>query len=147
MRSAGGIANFPFSDEFWWLPEDQRTEEQAKKAKKGLGKDGYKDRFNRFTFGTPPASNGDYAFIQHIIASTTDTGRCGVVCPQGVLFRGQPEIEEETGEFDAEGNPKIRRRKADDEYLIRRGILEAGLIDAVIALPLNIFYGAGVPAC
>ncbi len=64
-----------------------------------------------------------------------------------MLFRGQPEIEEETGEFDADGNPKIRRRKADDEYLIRKGLLDAKLIDAVIALPLNIFYGAGVPAC
>ena len=141
------IANFPFSDEYWWLPEDRRTEEQAKKAKKSLGKNGFKDRYDRFTFGNPPAGYGDYAFIQHIVASANETGRCGVVCPQGVLFRGQPEIEEETGEFDADGNPKIRRRKADDEYLIRSGLLNARLIDAVIALPLNIFYGAGVPAC
>jgi type I restriction enzyme M protein len=141
------IANFPFSDEFWWLPEDQRTEDQVKKAKKSLGRKGFKDKYDRFTFGIPPASYGDFAFIQHIVASTNETGRCGVVCPQGVLFRGQPEIEEETGEFDADGNPKIRRRKADDEYLIRSGLLNARLIDAVIALPLNIFYGAGVPAC
>ena len=70
-----------------------------------------------------------------------------MVCPQGVLFRGQPEIEEETGEFHADGTPKMKRRKADDEYLIRKGLLDARLIDAVIALPLNIFYGAGVPAC
>jgi type I restriction enzyme M protein len=141
------IANFPFSDEFWWLPEDQRTEEQVKKAKRQLGKNGFKDKYSRFTFGMPPASYGDFAFIQHIIASAIETGRCGVVCPQGVLFRGQPEIEEETDEFDADGNPKIRRRKADDEYLIRSGMLKARLIDAVIALPLNIFYGAGVPGC
>jgi len=141
------IANFPFSDEAWWLPEEQRTEEQIKKAKKKLGKEGYSDPYKQFTFGKPPASNGDFAFIQHIIASTKDDGRCGVVCPQGVLFRGQPEIEEETGEFDKDGNPKIRRRKADDEYLIRKGILDAHFIDAVIGLPLNIFYGAGVPAC
>src|SRR5436190_1212849 len=78
---------------------------------------------------------------------TTEPGRAGVVCPQGVLFRGQPEVEEETGDFDADGKPIIRRRKADDEYLIRKGLLDARLIDAVIALPLNIFYGAGVPAC
>jgi len=139
------IANFPFSDEFWWLPAEQHNEEQAKKAKKGFKE--YNDKYGRFTFGKPPASTGDWAFIQHILASTTANGRCGVVCPQGVLFRGQPEIEEETGEFDADGNPKIRRRKADDEYLIRKGLLDAKLIDAVIALPLNIFYGAGVPAC
>ena len=84
--------------------------------------------------------------ILHCLASLTDTGRAGVVCPQGVLFRGQPEVEE-TGEFDDEGNPKIKRRKADDEHLIRRALLESRLIDAVISLPLNVFYGAGVPAC
>ena len=141
------IANFPFSDAFWWLPSEMQSEEQAKKAKKQFAKDGYKDKFGRFAFGSPPASTGDWAFIQHIIASLDEDGRAGVVCPQGVLFRGQPEVEDETGEFDADGNPKIRRRKADDEYLIRKGLLDARLIDAVIALPLNIFYGAGVPAC
>lgn len=41
----------------------------------------------------------------------------------------------------------MRRRKADDEHLIREALLKAGLIDAVISLPLNIFYGAGLPAC
>ncbi len=141
------IANFPFSDEVWWLPEDQRTDDQVKKAKKQMSKDGFRDPYNRFTFGRPPASNGDFAFIQHIIASAKKDGRCGVVCPQGVLFRGQPEIEEETEELDKNGNPKIRRRKADDEYLIRKGMLDARMIDSIISLPLNVFYGAGVPAC
>lgn len=64
-----------------------------------------------------------------------------------MLFRGQPEVEEETGEFDDDGNPIIKRRKADDEHLIRKALLESRLIDAVISLPLNVFYGAGVPAC
>ena len=64
-----------------------------------------------------------------------------------MLFRGQPEIEDETGDFDAKGNPRVRRRKADDEHLIRRVLLESRLIDAAISLPLNVFYGAGVPAC
>ena len=41
----------------------------------------------------------------------------------------------------------MRRRKADDEHLIRRALVESRLIDAVISLPLNVFYGAGVPAC
>jgi type I restriction enzyme M protein len=141
------LANFPFSDEVWWLPEDQRTDEQIKKSKKKLGKEGIVDKHNRFVFGTPPASNGDFAYIQHILASLNKHGRAGVVCPQGVLFRGQPEIEEETGELNDDGTPKIRRRKADDEYLIRTGILNNGWLDAIIALPLNIFYGAGVPAC
>lgn len=41
----------------------------------------------------------------------------------------------------------MKRRKADDEHLIRKALLESRLIDAVISLPLNVFYGAGVPAC
>lgn len=148
------LANFPFSDEFWWLKPELQTDDKKKKdrlKKEVFSKDGYKDPFGRFGRGTafkaPPAGYGDYAFILHILASLTDDGRAGVVCPQGVLFRGQPEVEEETGEFDADGNPKIRRRKADDEHLIRKALLEARLIDAVISLPLNVFYGAGVPAC
>ncbi len=141
------LANFPFSDEVWWLPEDQRTEDQIKKSKKKLGKEGIVDKYNRFVLGTPPASNGDYAYIQHILASLTKNGRAGIVCPQGVLFRGQPEIDEETGELNDDGTPKMRHRKPDDEYLIHTGILNNGWLDAIIALPLNIFYGAGVPAC
>ena len=148
------LANFPFSDEFWWLKPEQHTDDKKKKdklKKEVFGKEGYKDPFGRFGRGTafkaPPAGYGDYAFILHILASLTENGRAGVVCPQGVLFRGQPEVEEETGEFDSEGNPKIKRRKADDEHLIRKALLEAKVIDAVISLPLNVFYGAGVPAC
>lgn len=148
------LANFPFSDEFWWLKPEQQTDDKKKKdklKKEIFGKEGFKDVYGRFGRGTPykapPAGYGDYAFILHILASLNAQGRAGIVCPQGVLFRGQPEVEEETGEFDAAGNPKFKRRKADDEHLIRRTLLESGLIDAVISLPLNVFYGAGVPAC
>ena len=148
------LANFPFSDEFWWLKPEQQTDDKKKKdklKKEIFGKEGFKDLFGRFGRGTafraPPAGYGDYAFILHILASLTDDGRAGVVCPQGVLFRGQPEVEEETGEFDFHGNPKMKRRKADDEHLIREALLDARVIDAVISLPLNVFYGAGVPAC
>jgi type I restriction enzyme M protein len=148
------LANFPFSDEFWWLKPEQQTDDKKKrdKLKKEIfGKEGYKDPYGRFGrgagFTSPPAGYGDYAFILHILASLIDKGRAGVVCPQGVLFRGQPETEEETGESDHEGNPIIRRRKADDEHLIRQALLDSRLIDAVISLPLNVFYGAGVPAC
>jgi type I restriction enzyme M protein len=147
------LANFPFSDEFWWLKPEQQTDDKKKdKLKKEIfGKEGFKDAFGRFGRGTgfqaPPAGYGDYAFILHILASLTDDGRAGIVCPQGVLFRGQPEVEEETEDLDDDGNPKIRRRKADDEHLIRKALLESCLIDAVISLPLNVFYGAGVPAC
>lgn len=148
------LANFPFSDEFWWLKPEQQTDDKKKKdklKKEIFGKEGFKDPFGRFGRGTPfkapPAGYGDYAFILHILASLTDQGRAGIVCPQGVLFRGHPEVEEETGEFNNDGSPKIKRRKADDEHLIRRTLLESRLIDAVISLPLNVFYGAGVPAC
>ncbi len=148
------LANFPFSDEFWWLKPEQQTDDKKKKdklKKEIFGKQGFKDPFGRFGRGTgfkaPPAGYGDYAFILHILASLTHDGRAGIVCPQGVLFRGQPEVEEETDEFDDDGNPKMKRRKADDEHLIRKALLESRLIDAVISLPLNVFYGAGVPAC
>ena len=69
-------------------------------------------------------------------------GRAGVVCPQGVLFRGQPaKTEEEDGQ----------KRKADDEYLIRRGFLtgvgedKRNLIEAIVVLPDNLFYGTTIP--
>jgi type I restriction enzyme M protein len=148
------LANFPFSDEFWWLKPEQQTDDKKKKdklKKEVFGKEGYKDPHGRFgrgtSFAAPPASYGDYAFILHILASLTDDGRAGIVCPQGVLFRGQPEVEEETSEFDKNGNPKFRCRKADDEHLIRHALLQSRVVDAVISLPLNVFYGAGVPAC
>jgi len=148
------LANFPFSDEFWWLKPEQQTDDKKKRdklKKEVFGKEGFKDSYGRFGRGTgfqsPPPSYGDYAFILHILSSLTDQGRAGIVCPQGVLFRGQPEVEEETGEFDDEGAPIIRRRKADDEHLIRQALLESHVIDAVVSLPLNVFYGAGVPAC
>ena len=147
------LANFPFSDEFWWLKPEQQTDDKKKDKlkKETFGKEGFKDPFGRFGRGTgfhaPPAGYGDYAFILHILASLTDNGRAGIVCPQGVLFRGQPAVEEETDQLDKDGNPKIKRRKADDKYLIRRALIESRLIDAVISLPLNVFYGAGVPAC
>jgi len=172
------MANFPFSDEFWWLPSEKHTDDKKKRdqlKKEVFGKDapsrkgkgqpvaddaepaaadlgaGYNDPHRRFgrgtTYASPPASNGDYAFLLHILASTLENGRAGVVCPQGVLFRGQAEVEEETEELDANGQPKIKRRKADDEHRIRRSLLDSELVEAVIALPANIFYGAGVPAC
>jgi type I restriction enzyme M protein len=148
------LANFPFSDEFWWLKPEQQTDDKNKKEKlkkEIFGKEGYKDPFGRFGRGTgfkaPPAAYGDYAFILHILASLTEDGRAGIVCPQGVLFRGQSEVEGETEELDDNGNPRLKRRKADDEHLIRKALLESRIIDAVISLPLNVFYGATVPAC
>ncbi len=79
--------------------------------------------YNRWHRGTPPKSKGDYAFISHMIETATEgTGRVGVVVPHGVLFRGG-----------AEGR-------------IRKALIEENLLDAVIGLPANLFYGTGIPA-
>jgi type I restriction enzyme M protein len=96
------------------------------------------DPFDRFVYGTPPADNGDYAWMQHISKSLKPNGKAIVVMSQGILFRGQPKLtEEEDG----------RNKKADDEYIIRAGFLRDDLIEAIIVLPSGIFYGNNVPAC
>lgn len=80
------LANFPFSDEFWWLRPEQQTDDKKKKEKlkkEVFGKGGYKDPYGRFGRGTafkaPPAGYGDYAFILHILASLAEQGRAGIV--------------------------------------------------------------------
>ena len=99
------IANPPFSLKNWGYEEAQH------------------DPYRRFRFGIPPKGYGDYAFVQHMIATLNPKGRVGVVLPHGVLFRGG-----------AEGK-------------IRKGILEEDLLEAVIGLPSNLFFGASIPAC
>lgn len=85
-----------------------------------------KDRFGRFNRGVPPKSKGDYAFISHMIETThlepSQNGRVGVIVPHGVLFRGG-----------AEGR-------------IRQQLIAENLLDAVIGLPENLFFGTGIPA-
>ena len=85
-----------------------------------------KDRYSRFWRGVPPKSKGDYAFITHMIESTyreaSQNGRVGVIVPHGVLFRGS------------------------SEGKIRQKLIEENLLDAVIGLPANLFYGTGIPA-
>ncbi len=81
------------------------------------------DKFSRDTYGCPPKSYGDLAFVQHMIASLNSTGKLGVVLPHGILFRGGAEAK------------------------IRQGILKDDLIEAVIGLAPNLFYGTGIPAC
>ena len=80
------------------------------------------DEYGRFRFGLPPKDAGDMAFVQHMIASLNNEGVMGVVVPHGVLFRGGSEGE------------------------IRKGIIEANLLEAVIGLPSSLFYGTGIPA-
>lgn len=99
------IANPPFSLKEWGREEAEH------------------DVYGRFQYGIPPKNAGDYAFIQHMIASLKADGKCGVVMPHGVLFRGG-----------AEGK-------------IRQGLIESDLLEAVVGLPSNLFYGTGIPAC
>jgi len=80
------------------------------------------DPYGRFKYGIPPKTKGDLAFVQHMIATTDKTGMVGVVMPHGVLFRGAAEGE------------------------IRKGILQEDLVEAVVGLPPNLFYGTGIPA-
>lgn len=81
------------------------------------------DRYNRFWRGTPPKSRGDYAFISHMVETALEGhGRVGVIVPHGVLFRGG-----------AEGR-------------IRRNLIEDNLLDLVLGLPPNLFFGTGIPA-
>lgn len=78
----------------------------------------------RAVCGVPPAGNGDYAWVEHMVSSMRpETGRVGVVMPHGVLFRGG-----------VEGR-------------IRQCLLEKDALDAVIGLPPNLFYSTSIPAC
>jgi len=63
---------------------------QTTQAKWGH-EDAEADRFKRFLRGIPPRSNGDYAFILHMIDTTLPRGKVGVIVPHGVLFRGSAE--------------------------------------------------------
>lgn len=82
------------------------------------------DPFGRNFAGLPPSSSGDFAWVQHMVKSMSDvTGRMAVVLPQGALFRKG-----------AEGS-------------IRQKLLEMDLVEAVIGLAPNLFYGTGLAAC
>src|SRR5690606_3333527 len=77
------------------------------------------DAYGRFRFGVPPKSKCDLACVQNMIATLNGEGRAAVVMPHGVLFRGA------------------------SEGKIRQGMLEEDLVEAVIGLPSNLFYGTG----
>jgi type I restriction enzyme M protein len=82
------------------------------------------DAYGRFDgFGTPPDKQGDYAYLLHIVRSLNSTGRAACILPHGVLFRGNAEAE------------------------IRKSLVRRGLIQAIIGLPANLFYGTGITAC
>lgn len=81
------------------------------------------DPYNRFIFGLPAKSSGDWAWLQLMYASLKPGGRMGIVMDNGVLFRGS------------------------SEGKIRKAFLEKDLIEAVIGLPPNLFYNTSSPGC
>lgn len=98
------VANPPFSAKAWAAGLTEET------------------KYGRFVDGDPPAKNGDFAFLLHILASMKATGSGAVILPHGVLFRGNAEAR------------------------LREKILKRGYIKGVIGLPANLFYGTGIPA-
>jgi type I restriction enzyme M protein len=99
------VANPPFSDKRWST---------------GV----FPDPYERFTdFGTPPARQGDYAYLLHIVHSLRSAGKGACILPHGVLFRGNAEAD------------------------IRRALIRKGYLKGIIGLPANLFYGTGIPAC
>lgn len=117
------VANPPFSLDKWDSGFLSNAVLDAK-GKKPEKMNASLDPWGRFDWGVPPSSKGDYAFVLHMLNSLDHShGRMAVVLPHGVLFRGA------------------------SEGKIRRQIVEHNLLDAVIGLPANLFYGTGIPAC
>ena len=81
-----------------------------------------KDKLNRFRYGIPPRKNGDFAFIQHIIATMKpNSGKAVILVSPGVLFRSGVEQD------------------------IRAGIIESDIVEAAIVLPANLLYNTNIP--
>lgn len=110
------VANPPFSLDKWGKVEDKDGEKTT------ISYDPESDKYNRFWRGVPPKSKGDWAFISHMIETLNEHGKAGVVVPHGVLFRGS------------------------SEGKIRKKTIEENLLEAVIGLPANLFFGTGIPA-
>jgi type I restriction enzyme M protein len=71
----------------------------------------------------PPKSHGEVAFLQQMVASMNAKARLAVVLPNGVFFRGGAEL------------------------AVRKDLIDADLVEAIVQLPVDLFYGAGIPAC
>ena len=81
------------------------------------------DKWGRNFLGTPPQSKADYAFIQHILASMdSDNGRCAILLPHGVLNRLT-------------------------EKDIRKNLIDADLVEAIISIGKNLFFNSPMEAC
>jgi type I restriction enzyme M protein len=115
------VANPPFSLDKWGKIDDKDEEQGEVASIKNY--DPATDKYNRFYRGIPPKSKGDWAFISHMLESAYEaTGKVGVVVPHGVLFRSSTEGK------------------------IRTSTIKENLLEAVIGLPANLFFGTGIPA-
>ncbi len=85
------------------------------------------DRWGRFSYGTPPRASADWGWVQHILASLDAAGRAAVVLDTGAVSRGS--------------GGKGANRERD----IRRAVVEADLVEAVVLLPDNLFYNTSAP--
>lgn len=82
-----------------------------------------KDKYGRNFLGTPPQGRADYAFFQHILKSMNPlTGRCAILFPHGVLFRGE-------------------------EQEMRENLVRSDLIECVLGIGRNLFYNSPMEAC
>ena len=81
----------------------------------------FKERFTHFM--PESGKKADLMFVQHMVASLKTDGKLAVVMPHGVLFRGG------------------------EEKACRQRFIKEGILEAVIGLPSNLFYGTGIPAC
>ncbi len=81
----------------------------------------FPERFH--TFMPEGGKKADLMFVQHMVASLKSDGKLSVVMPHGVLFRGG------------------------EEKACRQRFIKDGILEAVIGLPSNLFYGTGIPAC
>jgi type I restriction enzyme M protein len=100
------VANPPFSDKTW-----------------STGLTPSSDPYQRFEWGEPPAKQGDYAYLLHIIRSMKSKSKAACILPHGVLFRGNAEA------------------------VIRKKLVRSGYLKGIIGLPANLFFGTGIPAC
>jgi type I restriction enzyme M protein len=100
------VSNPPFSDKAWSTGIEEKN-----------------DEYKRFDgYGIPPITNGDYAFLLHVIKSINRTGKGAIILPHGVLFRGNVEAK------------------------IRKNLIKTGYVKGIIGLPPNLFYGTSISA-
>ena len=113
------VANPPFSDKRW--STGMHPDEGGKASADGQTTS---RNYGRFVgFGVPPAKQGDFAYLLHILRSLKSNGKGACILPHGILFRGNAEA------------------------TIRRSLVQRGVIKGIIGMPANLFYGTGIPAC